>query len=47
MKHRINYLGFLSLLAFISILGWTTENQGLYVFFRVCLLSSLFLGYTR
>ncbi len=33
MKHRINYLGFLSLLALIAILGWTTENDGLYGFF--------------
>ncbi|GFI28515.1 hypothetical protein IMSAGC012_03647 [Lachnospiraceae bacterium] len=33
MKHRINYLGFLSLLALIAILGWQTENKGLYGFF--------------
>mgnify|MGYP001038277172 CR=1 FL=1 len=33
MKHKINYLGFLSLLAFIAILGWTTKNTGLYGFF--------------
>ena len=26
MNHRINYLGFLSLLALIAILGWQTEN---------------------
>lgn len=33
MKHRINYLGFLSLLALIAILGWRTENKDLYGFF--------------
>ena len=33
MKRRINYLGFLSLLALIAILGWQTENKGLYGFF--------------
>ena len=33
MKHKINYLGFLSLLALIAILGWQTENKGLYGFF--------------
>lgn len=28
MKHkRINYLGFLSLLALISVLGWATDNR--------------------
>lgn len=32
MKRRINYLGFLSLLALIAILGWQTENKGLYGF---------------
>ena len=29
---KINYLGFLSLLALIAILGWCTENTGLYGF---------------
>lgn len=33
MKHRINYLGFLSLLALIAVLGWRTENKDLYGFF--------------
>lgn len=33
MKRQVNYLGFLSLLALISILGWRTGNTGLYVFF--------------
>ena len=33
MKRRINYLGLLSLLALIAILGWQTENKGLYGFF--------------
>ncbi len=33
MKHKINYLGFLSLLALIAVLGWTTDNNGLYGFF--------------
>lgn len=33
MKRRINYLGFLSLLVLIAILGWQTENKGLYGFF--------------
>lgn len=33
MKHRVNGLGFLSLLALIAILGWYTENKGLYGFF--------------
>ncbi len=33
MKHKINYLGFLSLLALISVLGWYTQNTGLYGFF--------------
>lgn len=33
MKHKVNYLGFLSLLALIAILGWTTDNPGLYGFF--------------
>lgn len=33
MRHRINYLGFLSLLALIAVLGWKTENKGLYGFF--------------
>lgn len=33
MKSRINYLGFLSLLSLIAVLGWTTENNGLYGFF--------------
>lgn len=34
MKHkRINYLGFLSLLALIAVLGWATDNRGLYGFF--------------
>ena len=33
MKCRINYLGFLSLLVLIAILGWQTENKGLYGFF--------------
>lgn len=33
MKHKINFLGFLSLLALIAIWGWLTENNGLYVFF--------------
>lgn len=32
MKHRINYLGFLSLLALIGFLGWRTDNAGLYGF---------------
>ena len=32
MKRQINYLGFLSLLSLIAILGWTTENHGLYGF---------------
>lgn len=33
MKRKINYLGFLSLLTLIAILGWTTKNSGLYGFF--------------
>ena len=33
MKYKINYLGFLSLLALIGILGWITDNPGLYGFF--------------
>lgn len=33
MKHRINYLGFLSLLALIAFLGWQTDNKELYGFF--------------
>ena len=33
MKHKINYLGFLSLLALIAIMGFTTDNDGLYGFF--------------
>ena len=32
MKHKINYLGLLSLLALIGILGWITENNGLFGF---------------
>ena len=28
MKHKINYLGFLSLLALIAIMGFTTDNDG-------------------
>ncbi|MBU5626284.1 DUF3796 domain-containing protein [Oscillibacter sp. MSJ-2] len=32
MRHGLNYLGFLSLLALIAVLGWTTENEGLYGF---------------
>lgn len=30
MKHEINHLGFLSLLALIAIMGWKTDNNGLY-----------------
>lgn len=30
---RINYLGFLSVLSLIAILGWCTDNPGLYGFF--------------
>lgn len=33
MKQQMNYLGFLSLLTFISVLGWRTGNKGLYGFF--------------
>lgn len=33
MKRKINYLGFLSVLAWIAVLGWTTENKSLYGFF--------------
>lgn len=33
MKKKINYLGFLSLLALIAILGCVTENKGLFGFF--------------
>ena len=33
MKCRINILGFLSLLALIAVLGWQTDNTGLYGFF--------------
>ena len=27
MKSKVNYLGFLSLLALIAVLGWITENM--------------------
>ncbi len=33
MKRKINYLGFLSLLSLIAVLGWWTENTNLYGFF--------------
>ncbi len=33
MRHKINYLGFLSLLTLIAVLGWQTENKGLYGLF--------------
>ena len=33
MKHKVNCLGFLSLLALIAILGLITDNNGLYGFF--------------
>lgn len=32
MKHKVNVLGFLSLLALIAPLGWTTGHTGLYGF---------------
>ena len=42
MKRRINYLGFLSLLALIAILGWQTENKGLYGFLGLHIIFVIF-----
>ena len=42
MKHKINYLGFLSLLALIAILGLITDNNGLYGFLDLPIILGIF-----
>lgn len=42
MKYKINYLGFLSLLALIAILGLITDNNGLYGFLDLPIISGIF-----